>query len=464
MDLNAGQAAAFTGISDAVSDNDGLNILLQGPAGTGKTAVLGRILQDFIKNVPGATNPGVDQWGRQLPGKLCVAAMSHKAKGEVAASLAKYGVVDHPIITCDQLLKARPVTDPQTRQKVTMRQQVPLEASYQFIVIDEVSMMSEQYFQWLLQWKNDWQTILFLGDRAQLPPVADGKLCSAFTDCDLTFNLTEVMRHDGCILDACKKVRTWGVGYPSLKAAQDDDGEVVVYGNKKEYLEALYAAAEADPHLKVVCHTNRNVHMVNNEIHKRRNPGVEVPFVQGEHVMAARAVEDPCGSHPLVPSSMDMTVLGCEPVRLNLGLQVADHILGMQAVRALLGTDGDEDIYRCHKVYADFGGKDVDFFVFNNHQGEKKNFDATQEYLKGFADDLSRDESIRKALNQFILWREKHFASVHLSTAMTIHKSQGSSFDRVWVFPDIPKRNNKASNALAYVAVSRAKKQLVVCN
>ena len=149
MDLNQGQQAAFSGISQAVEDNDGLTILLQGPAGTGKTAVLGRILQNYIANNPKATNPGFDQWGRQLPGQLCVAAMSHKAKGEVARSLANFGITDHPIITCDQLLKARPVTDPQTRQKVTMRQQLPLEATYKFIVIDEVSMMSQQYFDWI---------------------------------------------------------------------------------------------------------------------------------------------------------------------------------------------------------------------------------------------------------------------------------------------------------------------------
>ena len=463
MDLNEGQKAAYKGISDAVYDNDGLTILLQGPAGTGKTAVLGRILQGYMQSTEGATNPGFDQYGRQLPGKLCVAAMSHKAKGEVARSLANYGITDHPIITCDQLLKARPVVDPDTRKKVTMRQQMPLDPTYRFIVIDEVSMMNQQYFDWLLEWKHDWQTILFIGDKAQLPPVSDGNLCKVFTDCDLTFDLTQVMRHEGCILDACNQVRKFGVGFPRLKAAKDDQGEVRVFNNKEEYLERLYQAAEADLDLTVVCHTNANVHMVNNEIHKRRYRGVDLPFVSGEHVMAARAIEHPSSSHPLVPSSMDMKVVNCEPARLDLGLLAPHDLQGLEAVRSLLGTDGDTDVYRCHRVTAEFNAQDVSFYVFNHHQGEKKKFEATQELLKSYADDRSRVSSLRQALNRFILWREKHFASVHLSTAMTIHKAQGSSFERVWVFPDIPKRNTKASNQLAYVACSRAKRQLVLC-
>ena len=213
--------------------------------------------------------------------------MSHKAKGELAKAMAQEGLDDHPVITCDQLLKARPQVCYQTRQKTTMRQQVPLDYNYKFIVIDEVSMMSEQYYRWLLEWKHAYQTILFIGDRAQLPPVQDAALCGVFTECDETYQLTEVMRHDGCILDVCNKVRRYKVGYPKWTPACDSRGEVRVIDGEQEFLDKLYDAAEADPDLKVVCHTNSNVHKINNEIHARRNPGVSLPFVRGEHIMSA---------------------------------------------------------------------------------------------------------------------------------------------------------------------------------
>lgn len=466
MKFSEGQQAALTGVLDAIQNRPGSTLLLQGPAGTGKTAVLGQILQWFIANHPGATNPNFDQWGRQLPGKLCVAAMSHKAKGEVSRSLANYGITDHPCITCDALLKARVVVDPNTRAKATMRQQVNLDSAYEFIVIDEVSMMSQQYFDWLMEWKMPYQTILFLGDKAQLPPVSDGKLCSVFKDCDETFNLTEVMRHDGAILNACNKIRRYGVGYPKLETHFDDaDKGVIVMDDKEQFLKLLYSTVQGNPDLKVVCHTNKNVHMVNDAVHKLRNPGCSLPFVPGEHIMSARAIQVPGLSRVLCPSSMDMKVLECEANQVDLGMAEAEkHLLGMGAVRAVLGSDGDEDLYRCHIVGAEYDGGGIIFRVFNNHKGEEKRFNMTQEFLKGYADDRSRDTHIRQALNRYINWREEHFASVHLSTAMTIHKSQGSSFEEVWVFPDIPNRNDKQSNALAYVAASRAKRRLIVCN
>ena len=464
MKLNKGQQAAFEAILDAAESRDGQTLLLEGAAGTGKTAVIGAVLREYIQRNPQATNPNRNMWNAQLPGKLCVAAMSHKAKGELANSLAREGITDHPVITCDQLLKARPVMDPVTREKKPQRQQLPLDSTYELIVIDETSMLSQRYYDWLLEWKHDWQTIVFIGDRAQLPPVQDGKLATVFTDCDQTLKLSQVMRHQGVILDVCKNVRTYGKGFPKFTASKDDEGEVVVFESEDDFCQALYKEAEKDHDIKVVCHTNANVRKINDTIHKLRNPGVDVPFVKDEHVMSARAIEHPEVEHPIVPSSMDMKVVDCVPVKLDLGMAQAEHLLGMNALQALLGPDGEDDIYRCHKVQAIFEEKIVEFYVSDHHKGEQKRFEDTQNLLKSVADDRTKHNAVRQALNRYIVWREKHFAAVHLSTGMTIHKSQGSSFQNVWVYPDIPKRNSEASNKLAYVACSRAKKRLTLCN
>ena len=464
MKLNKDQQHAFDAILEAAASRQGQTLLLEGPAGTGKTAVMGAVLREYIRRNPKATNPNCNMWGVQLPGKLCVAAMSHKAKGELANSLARENITNHPVITCDQLLKARPVVDPVTREKVPHRQQLPLDSTYEFIVIDETSMLSQQYYDWLLEWKHDWQTIVFVGDRAQLAPVQDGKLAKVFTQCDQILNLSQVMRHQGCILSVCNTIRTYGKGCPSFSSAKDDKGEVVVFDSEDEFCQALYEEAAKDHNMKVVCHTNANVRKINDTIHKLRNPGVDAPFVRDEHVMSARAIETPDQEHPVVPSSMDMQIVDCVAASLDLGMAQAEHLLGMSALQALLGSDGAVDVYRCHKVQAIYEGNIVEFFVSDHHKGEQKRYEATQSLLKEIADDRTKHNATRQALNRYINWREKHFASVHLSTGMTIHKSQGSSFLNVWVYPDIPKRNSEATTKLAYVACSRATKRLTLCN
>ena len=55
MDLNVGQQAALKGIKDVMFNEIGSTLLLQGPAGTGKTAVLGQILQQYIAAEPEAS-------------------------------------------------------------------------------------------------------------------------------------------------------------------------------------------------------------------------------------------------------------------------------------------------------------------------------------------------------------------------------------------------------------------------
>ena len=55
-----------------------------------------------------------------------------------------------------------------------------------------------------------------------------------------------------------------------------------------------------------------------------------------------------------VPSSMDMKVLELRPqssATLDIGLLAEKHLLGMESCSELcLGSDGDEDLYRCHIV------------------------------------------------------------------------------------------------------------------
>jgi superfamily I DNA/RNA helicase len=57
-----------------------------------------------------------------------------------------------------------------------------------------------------------------------------------------------------------------------------------------------------------------------------------------------------------------------------------------------------------------------------------------------------------------------YFPTIYSANVMTVHKSQGSSFDHVFVHKDVEECKADYSNALLYVAATRAKKGLYFLN
>ena len=53
-----------------------------------------------------------------------------------------------------------------------------------------------------------------------------------------------------------------------------------------------------------------------------------------------------------------------------------------------------------------------------------------------------------------------YFPTIYSANVMTVHKSQGSSFDHVFVHKDVEECKADYSNSLLYVAATRAKKGL----
>jgi exodeoxyribonuclease V len=95
---------------------------------------------------------------------------------------------------------------------------------------------------------------------------------------------------------------------------------------------------------------------------------------------------------------------------------------------------------------------DIDVTVL--HESEQQRF---QRELQRLAD--------YKQWQDFWRLKQQRFANLNYSYALTIHKSQGSTFANVFV--DLPNlmrdRNLKERNQLLYVAVTRAAKRLFIC-
>jgi len=124
-------------------------------------------------------------------------ALAHTAKDELASSLGG--------IPCMTLAKALNL-----KRRVSRTGEVsfvpdfrgrPKIALYKVIIVDECSMISEELFEYICMYKADDAKVIFLGDPAQLPPVSKTK-----SDFSVTFDytkgeLTVPVRYTGPLVD-----------------------------------------------------------------------------------------------------------------------------------------------------------------------------------------------------------------------------------------------------------------------
>lgn len=128
---------------------------INGPAGTGKTELTRHIIDRIVEIYPEET--------------IVVCAPTHKACQVLQERLQSCGV---PITTCHQLLEGKPTYDSKGNAKwkfKTEHIEIP-----GLLIIDEVSMINSELYQqleWLRISKK--ARILTLGDRCQLPPVLE---------------------------------------------------------------------------------------------------------------------------------------------------------------------------------------------------------------------------------------------------------------------------------------------------
>lgn len=165
---------------------DGAAVLLIGSPGTGKTWLVARMIQTLQKT------------GRSI----AVCAPTGKAALRVVESLAAQGV-QATASTIHSLLQAE-TSDGGWRFKYNEENKLP----FDFIIIDESSMIDINLLQSLLKAVGPSTNIMFVGDPDQLPPVGRGAPLRDMIEAKLPCGkLTEIQRNAGGIVEACAAIR-----------------------------------------------------------------------------------------------------------------------------------------------------------------------------------------------------------------------------------------------------------------
>ncbi len=418
--LTAEQVAALDALHGFVNSPEKL-YLLTGYAGTGKTT----LLQMFIS---GLREQGDDR-------KVVLSAFSNKAT-KVLATMADQWQLEVDAMTCCTLLGLRPVIDEETGKQEFQpdRKQGSQVDRYRLVIVDECSMVNEELWLLLVNAVSSLYggtQILFVGDPAQLPPVNESE-SACFRQIPQQSALTEVVRYGGAIGVIAEDLRRnlTRDRFPQFRSdtnAERTEGCFVLPRPAWErlMLRAFTSEAyQANPdQVRALAYTNRRVIQLNQMIRKAIYGEAALRFVPGERLIALTSCLD--DDAILLPTSAE-----CEVTEARRGRDGEWPIW-------ILSVETEENKYKTLRVLHESG----------------------QREMTAKLDLLARE----KRWMEF--WDLKqHFHQVDYAYSLTIHKSQGSTFQDVFV--DVPSmganRNVIERNQLCYVAFTRAAQRLFV--
>lgn len=393
--------------------------LLTGYAGTGKTTLLQALITRMHQ-----------QKNRR---KVVLTAFSNKATKILSTMAHRWGL-ELDCMTCCKLLGLRPVVDEQTGKQVF---KIDTEQSSQFgryslIIVDECSMINEEMWGLLVTAVSnlyDRTQILFVGDPAQLPPVGEPE-SPCFRQIYHRAELTEVVRYGGAIGVLAENIRR-NLDCKYLPQFQNDtnpDQTEGIFVLRRQHWEKLLIRAftsqayQKNPdQVRALAYTNRRVNNLNQFIREAIFSKSAARFVPGERLVA----NTPCLERDMI---LLQTSAECEVL----------------------------DVYE---------GKEGSWFVWYlevlTEEGNFRTLRVLHEMSQARFQQLLQEYAEQKRWQEFWEMKQK-FHDVNYAYSLTVHKSQGSTFQDVFIdLPDIlVNRNIVERNQLCYVALTRAAKRL----
>ena len=453
LQLTADQQAAIEGILEDIT-KPGATPVLCGYAGTGKTVTTAALVSRLV----------------DMGERVVVATPTHKARSQVERALDACGAHGFEAVTVARLLGLKQVRDrdtgkeafkPDPRGKNMLnrnkewddheKEMVKLRP-IDVVIVDETSMLSSNLYDLLLHELED-RPVVFVGDDRQLLPVKETEACKAFTKGSSLYPLTEVLRHDGAILNLATATRQMPVGRARFATAEGGGSRVVAYRSREQWIVALLEIAASRPAMsdpdfcRALAWTNDSVDMINTRIHQRRY-GINAPqFVEGMTCVTVDAIPDPMGTTPLLNSTVDVLIeeAKCEPhLFLGFGDMPSDDPWDTWE----LTVTGDFSMARTFRVIA------------------KKDERRWQKCLNDVAEQARYASGAERSdLWDLFFKRQDCVGKLQPASALTVHKSQGSTFQHVFLHWDIDGRGSQPTatqNQLSYVGITRAAKSLHV--
>jgi exodeoxyribonuclease-5 len=463
--LNEDQKKSFDSLVDFITDlNDDSIYVLKGWAGTGKTytiSLLVRYVLEVIQptrlwykvGVTGPTNKSV--------------RVIKKATG-ISSSRVQFQTV-HKILGLSEKITSDGqqifVNDGDFKPQIRTRK---------LLIVDEVSMLSDDLFEELLKYR-DKTKIIFMGDPAQIPPVGRPD-CIPFRDELLegyrikTLNLRQIMRQKegNPIIESSVKIRknignsNSGIS-PENKINQIGEGVEFVNLNSPESRSSFRVILEKyfktdrfkdDPeYCKIIGWRNKTISSMNDLVRK---------VIYGEEALSSKILigEKLIANSPILEKDTiifntndEFTVESFEVETEDLRFKVSDHPdddpypISLKHYEALVSyLDEDDDL--------------VKRTIRILHEDSEEEFKKLANILKLRAINKKGKDKSWLVYYNFL----RRYADVNFSYSISAHKSQGSTYNTVFLLEDDIDVNWNIieRNRIKYTAYTRSSRKLYV--
>lgn len=413
--LNVGQQAAAEGFFKALYDPAVKEINITGPGGVGKTHLMAHIIDEVMP----AYQDSCKLMG--VPSEfdeIVMTATTNKAAEVLARATGR------PTSTIQSHLGLTVRSDYSTGEVDLIKSKKWTVRERQIVFVDEASMIDTKLWSYIREGQSK-SKIVYVGDPCQLPPIKE-QLSPVYRNNFLTFALTQPMRTDKPELLALNQQ------FRDIVEGRADFGPIRLAPGIIDHVNGSEMEALLKSHFgngqnnRVIAYSNKQVQLYNE--HLRAQQGYTGEFDVDEPLVVNQAYQ----------RGQD---------RMSIEQEVS--IRERSSVTQMVYIDDDVDL-ECRSVTLDtgYGG-----LIYNVLLPVDRVHHA--ELIKYYA---------KKKMWERHFYLKENFPDLRAKEACTVHKSQGSTYDTVFIdLGDISTCHNPAIAArLFYVAASRARNRVVL--
>lgn len=438
MKLSEQQDLAVNNIVTWVIEGTSTSRVLKGFAGTGKSTVVSYIINELRKH---------DEYA---PIFLC--APTNKACRVLQEKTGEEVITLHKLLNLSVSVELEHFNP---NSLIFRPYKEPSLPDFSLVIVDECSMVNRSLFEYLKELcDRTMSKILFVGDPAQLPPVGEKISITFEIEGD---ELTKVFRTDSTsILKVCSHIRENLKTSVSFQEFFDERFEQIEFNNMLDMIPTYYDRAFKS---KYIAFTNNRVTTVNRRIREILFNTNDM-FIVGDSVMPIRTGPSRITGNSSISNeqayynSEDLKVLNVDEGEFILRRKVAPIIFKCYDLKCL---STDNIIKHIQVLHPDEYNRFLDFYnalvIEAKDEKDKKTRGEKWSVILNLQNDLLCLDTLESNYLP-----SKYFTSITYGYAITTHRSQGSTYQNVFV--DVSNMYKVSElwtrNRMFYVAISRA--------